>query len=222
MDRQYLESFGLEKEQIDQILNKASNELGNKINEYENKIESLQQKYDSLSNELETANSTIDTLKKSNKDNEVLQKQIEQYKSDIEAVKQKAESDRVDMTIKMALNNAGAINPLTVMPLINKDAIVVGKDGTIAGIDEQVQAIIGNEENKYLFKQTENTVSIEPTRGGYEPTGSYSEPANPTLGGTELNIGKMLGIQNRQLKESMPTQKSVSDFWSSKNVNNIE
>lgn len=214
MERSFLENFGLEKEQIDQILNKFSNEIGKKINEYEQKLDAEKQKTQSQLEELETANATIKTLEKSNKDNETLQSQIEAYKRDIEAVKAKAEADRVDMTIKMALTNAGAINPLTVMPLINRDAIVVGKDGTIAGIDEQVQSILSNEDNRFLFKLEETTVN-EPYRGGYNPDSGYQPSTDPTFGKQELNIGMMLGQEMRENKQNQNTQKSVDSFWSS-------
>lgn len=200
MDRQFLKGFGLDDTQIDQILNKASNEIGNKVNEHEQAIQAERQKYEALQNELNTANDTIKNLQKSNKDNEELQRQINQYKADIESVKAQAEADRIDMTIKMALTNAGAINPLTVMPLVNRETIVVGKDGTIAGIDEQIRAIAENEANAYLFKQVEETSIPEPQRGGYAPEGTYSAPENPSFGGETLNIGELMGKEFAQAK----------------------
>lgn len=217
MERAYLRNFGLEEEQIDQILNKVSNELGKKIKEYEQKLEAQEQSYSSLNDELTTANATIETLKKSNKDNETLQAQVEAYKKDIEAVKQKAEADRVDMTIKMALTNAGAINPVTVMPLVNRDAIVVGKDGTIAGIDEQLQQILSNEDNRYLFKQ-EETIVNEPTRGGYNPDNGFTKESDPTFGKQELNIGQLIGQEMHEQKSSKSTQQAVDSFWNSYSI----
>lgn len=213
MDRAFLESFGLEKEQIDQILNKASSELGNKLKEKENEYASLNQKYESLQEELTTANGTIDTLKKSNKDNEALQKQIQAYKDDIEKVKAQAEADRIDMSINLALTSAGAINPKTVMPLINRDAIVVGKDGSIAGIDEQIQNVLADENNSFLFKRQDD-IPESPNRGGYAPEGTYTKPTDPTFGGgVESDLGKILGEQRRNDKINNESKKSVDAFW---------
>lgn len=213
MERAFLESFGLEKEQIDQILNKASSELGNKLKEKENEYTALNQKYESLKEELTTANGTIDSLKKNNKDNEALQNQINQYKADIEKVKAQAEKDRVEMSINLALTTAGAINPKTVMPLINRDAIVVGKDGSIAGIDEQIQNVLADENNAFLFKRQEE-ITESPNRGGYAPEGSYTKPVDPSFGGgVESDLGKILGEQRRNEKINNQSKQSVDAFW---------
>lgn len=206
MERAFLRNFGLEEEQINQILDQASNDIGKKVSEYENKLATEKQKIDAKEEELSKANETINTLKKANKNNEELQAQIDQYKKDIETIQAQAQSERIDMSINLALTNAGAIEPLAVTPFIDKDKIVVGKDGMIAGIDEQIQAILGDESKSFLFKKTE---APNPEIGGYKPDMGYI----PESGNSEPapSIGTLLGQEKALAKEG---SKATSDFWS--------
>lgn len=204
MERAFLRNFGLEEDQINQILDQASNDIGKKVSEYENKLATEKQKTEAKEEELSKANDTIKNLQKANKNNEDLQAQIEQYKKDIEAVQAKAQAERIDMSINLALTNAGAIEPLAVTPFIDKDKIVVGKDGTIAGIDEQIQQIVGDESKAFLFKRVE---APTPEIGGYKPEVGYV----PETGTTEapVSLGTLLGQEKANATES-----STSNFWS--------
>ena len=212
MERSFLEKFGLEKEQITEILNRASDDIGKKINEYQAKIDAEAQKTASVQQELDTANATINDLKKSNKDNESLQTQIEKYKTDIEQLKKDAENERVALHLDIALTQAGAINPKTVKPLIDMEKIVVGKDGTIAGIDEQIQAIVADEKNAFLFNRNEPAnIPEPPDRGGYEPyAGTETPPEQSSSDNMIDNIIKEALDENQE-----STADNSGSFWDS-------
>lgn len=170
MERKFLESFGLEKEQIDAICDRASQDIGRKIDEYQQKIDAEIAKTEAIQEKLDTANSTINDLKKANKDNEGLQQQIEQYKANIEALEKSAQEQRINYQINTRLTEEGFIDPRTARALLDLEKITEAKDGTLTGLDEQIQAVKADERNSYLLKSTEPATPTEPpTRGGYEP-----------------------------------------------------
>lgn len=212
MDRKFLESFGLEKEQIDQILDQHTADIGKKINEGDTRVDAAQLKLDSLQQELDAANDTIKNLQKSNKDNESLQSQIEQYKQQIETVKQQAQQDKIDMTISMALNEAGAINAKAVMPFIDRDKISVDKNGEVIGVSDQLNAIRKDNDLSFLFKSTttDNTPETTnvPDRGGFEPLKAENNSGKEE----ELSQGAIIGREFNKLREV--DSKSAADYWS--------
>lgn len=211
MDRKFLEDFGLEKDQISAILDRASYEIGEKINEYEQKLNNERAKTEAKQKELDTADETINNLKRSNKENEDLQNRISDYKKEIDRLKAESQQQYMDSALNMALIKAGAINPATVIPLIDKTKIVMGNDGTIAGIDEQVQSIVSNEANSFLFKQEQPQETPEPPyRGGYEPIAGI-EPKQDSPQNDPVSEAI-----NDALKAYEPSSNvSVDDFWSS-------
>ena len=95
MERAFLESFGLEKDQIDKVLNEFSKEIGKKVNE----INSLTSQVQKLEEDIKTANATINSLKNSNKDNEDLQKKINEYKDKMNQMQSEFELERKDNAI---------------------------------------------------------------------------------------------------------------------------
>lgn len=212
MDRKFLEDFGLEKEQIDQILNRVSNEIGQLKSSQEQELEKKKQEYESLESEYATAKETIKTLEKSDKDNETLQAEIEKYKHNLEAVKAQSLQDKIDMNVKLALTNAGAIEPKAVMPFINMDSISVAKDGSITGIDEQIQSITSDDKYSFLFKSQEIQAPVNPNIGGYNPDSGYTEVSDPTAQGQPINYGKLLGKERSQNRQNNSSDTSQSYY----------
>ena len=216
MDKMFLESLGLEAETIDKILGEVDKAVVSANDFASAEKAALQEKTESLESQLNTANSTIQKLKNANKDNESLQEEIDNYKNQIDELKKLSEANKIEYAVDLALERAGAINPATVKPLINMDMIMVGKDGKIAGVEEQIQSITANKDNAFLFRQPEPTPAEEPKvespgyRGGYEPlaadkrtTGEPKE-SSPSLGALAAEF-----VKDRQEKLS----KGVTDFW---------
>lgn len=67
----------------------------------------------------------------------------------VEAEAKKTEQTRADAILKAA-KTAGAHNPKDVLALLPADALKVGTDGTVEGLDEAVSALA--KERSYLFK----------------------------------------------------------------------
>ena len=91
MKRKFLEDLGLEKEQIDKILDEASADLGRVKGELEK-----------ARDDLKVANKTIDDIKAKTTDNDKLQAELDDYKAKYEA----SEAERVKQAIIHALMDA--------------------------------------------------------------------------------------------------------------------
>ncbi len=84
----------------------------------------------------ETLKATIETLQKENQANE------ENYQADIKAMK-------LDSAIKLAI--AGKVHDEELVSgLFNKDTLIVGDDGNIIGLDEQLKGL--QKDKAFLFK----------------------------------------------------------------------
>ena len=85
----------------------------------------------------ETLKATIETLQKENKTN------AEQYQADLKAM-------TLDTAIKLAI--AGKVHDENLVTgLFNKEALIVGEDGNIIGLDEQLKGL--QKDKGFLFKE---------------------------------------------------------------------
>lgn len=106
----------------------------------------------------------LETPKKSTGDTESLKKQIkdlqEKNRADAEAAEVKMKDLRMNTAIKLAIGN-NAQDTDIVAGLIDKNKLILGEDGKVTGLDEQVKAL--QESKPFLFK----------TAGpqGYKPQG---------------------------------------------------
>lgn len=173
MNREFLANFGLEKEQITQILNQHSEDIGNALKKPTNNEEKIKLDIEDLQEKLNQANETIKTLKKATKDNEQLQAKIQEYQQNIEALNIQHTKDQISHYTTMKLKDNGAINTKAILPFVDLEKGSINPDGSITGIDEQIDQILGDEELKFLFRRNEPTIPTQqvekPIRGGYEP-----------------------------------------------------
>jgi hypothetical protein len=106
---------------------------------------------DGFKEKLETAEGTITTLKKDNKDNETLQQTIKTHEGTIETLKTTYEGKIKDLTINAAIQTklTDTKYPDLLATKFDKSKLVVGTDGAVSGIDEQLTQI--KETYKDLF-----------------------------------------------------------------------
>lgn len=215
MERTFLESFGLEKNQIDSILNEHSKDIGKKVNE----INSLNAQLEKLQSEVSTANSTITSLKNSNRDNEDLQKKIDEYKNKMTQMQTEFDLERKNTAILNELQKNDFIDPDLVVNLIDTDKVIKAKDGTYSGLTEQIEAIINNTKYDYLrnikSEETEEIVIPEIDRGGYDPN-SAGQPNIPETSQTETEkklIGEIVGAEAEERVRN--NIESAENFWNS-------
>jgi hypothetical protein len=123
---------------------------------------------DGLHEKLTAAEGTITTLKKDNKDNETLQQTIKTHEGTIETLKTTYEGKIKEMAINTAIHAklTDTKYPDLLATKFDKSKLVVGADGSISGIDEQLTGI--KETYKDLFT---------PAVRGNEP---YNKEKNPS------------------------------------------
>lgn len=208
MKREFLKNLGLDDELINKILDENTNDIGKAIKKGEESGEKANLTVEQLNEELKKANDTIKSLQKSNQENESLQTLISEYKSEISTLKEQHAKDQISHYTTLKLKDNGAINTQAVLPFIDLNKGSINQDGSITGIDEQIDSVINNEELAFLFKSKEEVIpktQIEqPIRGGYEPVNGG--------GDTEKSLGQIMAetisTERRQVADT-------SSFWNS-------
>ena len=125
-----------------------------------------------VKNQLEEGNKTLtkqlEEIKKSTGDNAELKKQIEEMQTANKA-KEKEYADsiaklKLDNAVDLALLGAGAKNSKAVKALLSLEKAVIGDDGKVVGLDEQLKTLMKAEDSSFLFDKQKIT--------GVTPTGN--------------------------------------------------
>lgn len=173
MTRKFLEEMGLEKEQIDKILDENSQDIGKAKGDLEK-----------VQNDLNTANTEIGTLKNTLKERDGQLETLKNSKDDVEGLKQqiqtlqnenKAKDDthaaeirqlKVDSAVNAALMAAHAKNTKAVVALLELENAELLDDGTIKGLDEQIKKLQTAEDSKFLFDDGANKKQFKGAKPG--------------------------------------------------------
>ena len=124
-----------------------------------------------LTEQLTERDKQLTSLKKSAGDNEALKAQIEELqkanKDNKAAFDQQIQALKIDSAIKLAIADSAQDTDI-VTGLINKEKIIIGDDGKIVGLNEQVETL--KKEKAFLFKNTNQPApQYTPNGGGKEP-----------------------------------------------------
>ena len=115
----------------------------------------------------------IDALQAENKaKDEERTKQEEAYKAQLEQT-------RIDNAIELALKDANARNIEAAKALIKRDGIKIDND-SVAGVDEQVKALIEGEGTSFMFEAAPPINGLKPGQAADNANGAQGEI---TLGG---------------------------------------
>lgn len=124
----------------------------------------------SLTEQLAERDKQLTALKKSAGDNEGLKKEIEnlqqankQQKAEFE---EKARALKLDTAVKLAIADS-AQDADIVAGLIDRQKLILGEDGKVAGLTEQVEAL--KKDKAFLFKGMPNNPQYNPNGGGNNP-----------------------------------------------------
>lgn len=149
-----------------------------------------------LEEDVKARDKQLEELKKANGDNEELQGQIKKLQEDNKAEKAKYESElknlKITNAVKLAVSGKVHDEEL-VAGLIDKEKLVVGEEGKIIGLEEQVKSL--QETKAFLFKE-EDKNPYKPQNGG--------KPANNPFAKETFNLteqGKLLRENPAQAKE---------------------
>lgn len=144
--------------------------------------------------ELETANTTITNLKEDNAGNEELQKTIKAHESTISTMKKEHEEEikgmKIDSAISKLLTDNHVKHPELLSGKFDRSKVVVGKDGTVSGLTEQLGGI--KESYKDLF--------------GSKPPISGRNPLNPDASGTNVTFENLVNSADNMTAEEVAAQ----------------
>ncbi|TCS78777.1 phage scaffolding protein [Tepidibacillus fermentans] len=118
----------------------------------------------------EDLNKQLDDMKKQVKGNEELQNRIQELQTKLQESEGKIKDVSISAAIKMAAMKANAKDPDIISMLIDKSKLNIKEDGSIEGLDEQLQSIA--ESKAFLFGDVQTKIG-----GASNPPGG----ANPTV-----------------------------------------
>lgn len=127
-----------------------------------------------LETQIKERDKQLETLKKTAGDKEKLEATIKQLQEDNKSAKTKYETDlknlRIDSAVKLKLSGT-AQDVDIVAGLIDKTKLIVSDDGTVAGLDEQINPL--KQSKPFLFKNDKQ--SYEPKVGGNPINNPFSK-----------------------------------------------
>lgn len=155
-----------------------------------------------LETQIKERDKQLETLKKTAGDKEKLEATIKQLQEDNKSAKTKYETDlknlRIDSAVKLKLSGT-AQDVDIVAGLIDKTKLIVSDDGTVTGLDEQINPL--KTSKPFLFKD----VKLQKNKN-YEPAGGN--------GGNTVNPFKKetfnMTEQGRLFKENPALAKSLA------------
>lgn len=185
MKRSELESLGLTKEQVDAVIKINGADIENAKSAASTESASLQTEVDALKGQVAERDKQIEGLKKSAGDNEDLKKQIETLQADNKAKDEAHAKElmqlKVDAAVEKALTDGGAKNIKAVRALLDLADPKLADDGTIKGLEDQIKALKGADDTKFLFKEPEQT-GQQQQLVGFQPGTSTTVPDSKQAG----------------------------------------
>lgn len=161
------------------LATKAAEESANELKTYvpKHRLDEVSEENKTLKGTVKKNEEDLEALKKSSGDAEALKKQIETLQAD-----NKSKDDQYQNELKeLKLNNAiklaiaGKVHDEDLVAgQFDKTKLILGDDGKITGLDEQLKAL--QESKKFLFKEAEQQQQQKP---GFVPIGG-----NPPAPGT--------------------------------------
>lgn len=154
MTKEQLIALGVAEELAVKIAGESKKELEGYVEKA--KFTELEAEKKQLDESNKTLTKQLEEVKKNVGDNEELKKQIESMQVANKA-KEKEYADsiakiKLDNAVDIALMSAGSKNNKAVKALLNLEKAILGEDGKIAGLDEQIKALKTAEDSSFLFE----------------------------------------------------------------------
>ena len=174
MTKEQLISLGASEELATKIAGESLKELAGYVEK------SKYSEVETAKKQLEEGNKTLtkqlEEIKKSAGDNAELKKQIE----DMQTANKNKEKEYADSIAKLKLDNAvdialmgaGSKNNKAVKALLNLEKAVIGEDGKIVGLKEQLDNLRKAEDSSFLFETTPKFKGVNPA-GNKNPEADF-------------------------------------------------
>lgn len=157
----------------EELASKAEQESKKELEGYVPKadLEALNATKAQLEKDIKTRDKQLEELKRASGSSEELQKQITDLQTENKAAKEKYEADMKELklttAIKLAIGDSAHDADL-VSGLVDKSKLLLGEDGKVTGLDEQVKAL--KEGKAFLFKEYQDPGTFgQKNKPGYKP-----------------------------------------------------
>lgn len=154
MTLEQLKAIGLNDDMATKVVEASQEELKGFVPK--TRFDEVNNAKKQLEADIKSRDTQLEELKKSTGDNESLKEQIETLQSENKAAQTKYETDLKELQISNAIKLAivdKAQDADLVAGLFDKSKLILGDDGKVTGLDEQLKEL---QENKsFLFKQNE-------------------------------------------------------------------
>lgn len=177
MTQEQFEALGIEKS----LAKKAADASAKELEGYVSKetYDTTEQERKQLETSANDYKTQLETLKASAGDNEALKQQI----ADLQTQNQQKETEhqeelknlKLTNAIKMAIASSAQDSDL-VAGLVDRKKLILGEDGKVTGLDEQVKAL--KESKPFLFKQEQKQTE----RRGFFPLGNHKDEGSEKEG----------------------------------------
>lgn len=174
MTKEQLIALGLSEELATKTAEASQEELKTYIPKH--RFDEVNEENKKLKGTIKDNEKALEDLKKSTGDAEALKKQIETLQNDNKAKDEQYQKDMKDLKLTNAIKLAvagKAHDEDLVAGLIDKSKLILGEDGKVTGLDDQLKGL--QESKKFLFKEEQQ----QQQTGGFKSVGADGGGQNP-------------------------------------------
>lgn len=184
MTETQLKELGLDEVTAKKVADASAEELKDYIPKH--RFDEVNNENKTLKSNAEESKKALETLKASNGDAEEMKKQIEAMQEESKEAENRYKKEmnevRMENAIKLAIHGTAQDEDI-VSNLFDKSKLILGDDGKVTGLDEQLEAF--KKDKPFLFKQEEsnngNKGGFQPKVGGEPPSGNEGDGAKADL-----------------------------------------